>query len=284
MLRKLTDTVLIFLCAICILQCGVNNVAGGAGTGNPTGIVTVAIIADSIISASLPKSTPASHDTPGVQRVIPVKDISGNGIEFTTAIMNVQRIHFLVKSGDSPASLVRQSKVDLPFDDNSIILEGPFTFDLISGAMTPQVDTIRLPQASYIGLSLEIGIDRLSPPPIAAYPNAIEFNGFFMNQNKSHPMKVLLTALSSVTFHFANAWAWVSPDQPLTFLLPLDASQWLDSIDFTGSLKNGDLSYDACGGLVVTDRTGQGTDGSIAICKVLQKNIIRSGKLIFKNK
>jgi len=141
------------------LRCGTSGLAGAAGSGNPGGsAVSLAIVADGLRSGDgLGKHTVEPQQLRAdLSAGLPIPDLDSMHFTADSMFVTVQRVRF-VPAGDSTcARLIDAFPGDgLRCDSGSVNIDGPFTFNALTGECTPPLDSLPVPAAGYGAIRLE---------------------------------------------------------------------------------------------------------------------------------
>jgi hypothetical protein len=267
-MKKANNIVIImfFACSLLpIIYCTGPDLAGGAGTGNP-GKTTFAIVArDTITTTSLQKSVSAGE--------IIIPDSSKKIFHVDSFSVILRRIHFVFSPEDK--SRIDEISVLPPLQierkDSSIVLEGPFIFNALTGIPDSVFGTVLLPDANYKSVKLVIE----NKPN----KNSIFLGGTFRHLDKIHKFKFDLSLNASVTYENEKG-VYVSGTDSTDMKVELDASKWLANINITGCINSQATPFDTNGVFILN---GKISDGSCAeIPRKINENIVNSGKLKIK--
>lgn len=266
-MKKANNILLLFMFFACsllpIIYCTGSDVAGGAGTGNP-GKTTFAIVArDTIATVPLQKAIAAGE--------IIIPDSSKNVFHVDSFSVILRRIHFVFSPEDKPRIDDATVLPPLRKDQVSIVLEGPFVFDAITGIPDSIFGAILLPDANYTAVKLVI--------ENKADKNSIFVGGTFRHLDKIHKFKFDLSLNVSVTYENEKG-VYVSGTDSTDMKVELDASKWLANINITGCINSQVTPFDTNGVFILN---GKITEGSCAeIPRKINENIVNSGKLKIK--
>lgn len=251
------------------LSCSFSDpMAGGTGVGNPT--VTVSLFADTAYAVSDGIPSPSLHNR--VSRQLPIIDEDSLVLLAEAMIITVEKIHFFLDTSENSYALLEKlNDGRFDADSESIIMNGPFTFDVLTGASIPPIDSARLPAAKYTGIKLHI--TNLSN--INDY--AIEVAGTFEYKDADRNFSILMEENANAFYKFDGPAFQISEDDSVKFLLFLDADEWLSSVSLKGYLDNNTISLDSNGNLVIDKSTNASPYKDFK--KSFKSNIIRSGYL-----
>jgi hypothetical protein len=265
-MKKANNTVLfmIFACSLLpIIYCTGLDIAGGAGTGNP-GKTTFAIIArDTITTSPLQKNIFAAEIT--------ISDSSQNIFYIDSFSIIIKRIHFVFSPEDKNRIDAISIVPPLRKDQFSIILEGPFVFNAISGIPDSVFDAILLPDANYTAVKLVI--------ENKSDKNSIFLGGTFRHSDKLHKFKFDLPLNVSVMYENEKD-VYVSGTDSTDMKVELDASKWLANINIIGCVNSQAIPFDANGVLILNGKISGGSCAEIP--RKINENIVNSGMLKVK--
>jgi len=247
---------------VCI-HCGTSSIAGGAGTGNP-GKTTFAIIAqDTTQAVSLSKSFDA------IDIIIP--DSNNAIFNVTKSFIIVKRIHFVFDPADKPKIDAITLIPPLRKDDASVVLEGPFTFNTLTGIPDSLFGFVLLPDANYTGVRIVIG-DKPDK-------NSIFLSGTFRHLNNEYRFRFDLSLNVSVNYDNTSQ-VYISGTDSTDIKVVLDASKWLANINITSCINSQPSPFDSTGTFVLNGKITEGVCAEIP--KKINDNIIKSGRLKVK--
>jgi hypothetical protein len=250
------------LLSISLIRCssGGDPVAGGTGTGNPGGSVVVSMRADTGNAAtSLAKSllgpNPGSDKAPSppvfAGQGYQIQDSGGMLMMIDTAYVNVQRIHFMLDSSADPSLLLKNFAGILSQDSESIILDKPFVFELVTGASYPSVCSLRIPEAKYSGIKLEPHADDGAPVGPFSDSFSVTLVGEYIYQDTLHSFRISYRMDSPLIFRSDSGNANVSRDSTIHFHIALDIRTWFVGIDLKSCLDNNALPRQPNGDLIL---------------------------------
>jgi hypothetical protein len=266
-MKKATNIVLSMFVAVCLLSfifCSGPDIAGGAGTGNP-GKTTFAIVArDTTANLLLQKALDDGN--------ILIPDSSQNVYHVDSFSVIIRRIHFVFKPDDK--NRIDEVSVLPPLrkDQSSIVLEGPFVFNAITGIPDSVFGAIMLPDAHYTAVRLVI--------ENKSEKNSIFLGGTFRYLDKIHRFKFDLSLNVSVTYE-NDKGVYISGTDSTDMKVELDASKWFADINTEGCINSQPTPFDANGVFILN---GKIVDGVCAeIPRKINENIVGSGKLKIKH-
>lgn len=265
MTKRISTSVLLFLCACTILciHCGMSSIAGGAGTGNP-GKTTFGIIAqDTLPAVSLSKSLDISD--------IVIPDSNNAIFNVTKSFIIVKRIHFVFDPADKPKIDAMTLIPPLRKDDVSIVLEGPFTFNTITGISDSLLGCVLLPDANYTGVRLMIE----NKPD----KNSIFLSGTFRYLNNEYRFRFDLS-LNVPVLYDNPSQVYISGTDSTDIKVILDASKWLSNINIGNCINSQPSPFDSTGTFVLNGKISEGVCAEIP--RKINDNIIKSGRLKVK--
>lgn len=257
------------LCLLC--SCGTENVAGGSGAGNP-GKTTVSIIAVATAPCSTTTAIP-SLAKKALLNELPVRDTINKLYRVENAHVFVRRIHFVVDPKDKEQLFLTSVAPPLRKDPESVILDGPFTFDAINGSSDPLLGSLILPDANYKGLRLVI--------ENGPAKNSIFLSGTFVYKDTLHKFKFDLPLTLNMDYDNDGTSVHISGSDSTDVRIVLDASKWLWNVNIESCLDSHSLTFDSTGTLVIDGKFPAGTPGDV-ISKKIKENIMQSGKLKVK--
>jgi len=263
--KRIRTLALMFLCAcinLCI-HCGTSSIAGGAGTGNP-GKTTFGIIAqDTLQAASLSKAFEVND--------IIIPDSNNTIFNVTSSFIIVKRIHFVYDPAEKQKIDAVTLTPPLRKDATSVVLEGPFTFNTITGFSDSLFGFVLLPDANYKGVRVVIE----NKPD----KNSIFLSGTFRHLNTDYRFRFDLSLNVSVNYD-NNAQVYISGTDSTDIKIILDASKWLSNINIDNCLNSQPSPFDSTGAFVLNGKITEGVCAEIP--KRINENIIQSGRLKVK--
>jgi hypothetical protein len=200
-----------------------------------------------------------------------VKD--GSGLEYTvdSAFITVAQVKFIPVYPESLASVKLAD--GLQSDGKAILAQGPFVFDLMSGAVPAALSALSLPRMEYAGITLVV--DKKVAGNAQGFAVAIQ--GDFTYKAALHHFAFNLKCGVTIMYKAAAGVFSLAGKDTIALRIWLDASHWLDSVDLGRCLDKGWISFDSTGALVVDDKLPQGCN---AYEKTIRDNILNSGVLV----
>ncbi len=265
MTKRISTFGLLLLCAcltLCI-SCGTSSIAGGAGTGNP-GKTTFGIIAQDTLQASS-----LSKDLDITDIIIP--DSNNAIFKVTSSFIIVKRIHFVFDPADKPKIDAMTLIPPLRKDNESVVLEGPYTFNTITGISDSLFGFVLLPDANYTGV--RIVIENKSEK------NSIFLSGTFRHQNNDYRFRFDLSLNVSVNYDYSSQ-VYISGIDSTDIKVVLDASKWLANININNCINSQPSPFDSSGTFVLNGKITEGVCAEIP--RRINDNIIQSGRLKVK--
>jgi hypothetical protein len=264
---KKTPDISIIMSAACILlffaYCTGPDVAGGAGTGNP-GKTTFAIVAcDSPATLPLQKTLDADE--------IIIPDSSKNIYRVDSFFVILKRIHFIYSPEDKPRIDAMKVLPPLRKDPSSIVLEGPFRFNALTGIPDSVLDAVLLPDANYTGVKIVI--------ENKGEKNSIFLGGTFRYLGEMHAFKFDLSLNVSVTYGNAPG-VYVSGSDSTEMRVELAASKWFADIAIDDCIGSQTSPFDSNGVFILNGKIDTGSCAEIP--RRINANIVNSGTLKIK--
>lgn len=264
-MTKRINTLVLLLCACMIffIHCGTSSIAGGAGTGNP-GKTTFSIIAqDTLQTASLSKTLDINN--------IIIPDSNNAIFNVTSSYIIVKRIHFIYDPADKPKIDAMTLIPPLHKDPTSVILNGPFTFNTITGFSDSLFGFVLLPDANYKGVRIVIE----NKPD----KNSIFLSGTFRHLSNEYRFRFDLSLNVSVNYDNTSQ-VYISGTDSTDIKVILDASKWLANININNCINSQPSPFDSSGTFVLNGKITEGVCAEIP--KRINDNIIQSGRLKVK--
>jgi hypothetical protein len=280
-------TVLVLLPAISaflIMDCALNELAGGSGAGNPGGTVTVTLRAE--VSVGMAKTAPGEFyeqisDTSSTSPIV-VTDKDGLKLTISEIAFSCADFRFILDPTENAGEILRSFSDRSPllsFDDQSLILNGgPYLCNGLTGRMQPEIDTVRLPVAKYTGIMLSFS-DKGSFFSRDTFGRQLFYiSGTFLYYNKLCRFVVDIDHGFNPLIPFAGGIFTLSTGNTTHIELCFNAAQWFKSIDLKKAIATGDLQFNQSGELFIGGRCNDSTNQKIEFA--IQNAFIASGKLI----
>ena len=253
-------TVLVLLPAISaflLMDCALNELAGGSGAGNPGGTVTVTLRAE--VSIGMAKTAPGEFyeqvfDTSCASPIV-VTDKDGLKLTISEIVFSCADFRFMLDPTENAGEILKSFSDRSPllsFDDQSLILNGgPYLCNGLTGQMLPEIDTIRLPVAKYTGIMLSFS-DKGSYFSRDTFNRQLFYiSGTFLYYNKLCRFAVDIDHGFNPLINFAGGIFTLSNNNTTHVELRFDAEQWFKSIDLKKAIANGDLKFNQSGELFI---------------------------------
>jgi hypothetical protein len=263
---KSSSNYAILLCGLALLLIGLircnggDPVAGGTGTGNPGGSVVVSMRADTGAgSTALAKAMTGPSDStskmPGppafAGRGYQIQDDGGMLMMIDTAYVKVQKIHFMLDSSDDPSLLLKDFSGSLSQDSESIILDKPFVFELVTGTSYPSICSLNIPEAKYSGITLDPPVDGGDSGGPFSDSFSVTLVGEYLYQDTLHYFRVSFRMDSPLIFRSDGGNVNVSRDSTIHLQIALDVRTWFVGIDLKNCLDNNSLRRQPNGDLLL---------------------------------
>lgn len=261
-----------FTVALVLYRCSISPVAGGTGVGNPSGNTIVSIVADTgFVSGEVREEVAFQED-----KTLPIMDEDSLVLLVSSVYIVVQKIYFVLDKDQDGDALVSDYQDKLYYEDDSIILEGPFVFDALSGTTSFSFDSLHLPEAKYKGIKLHIANN--DSTLMEGY--AILLGGTFEYKDIDRNFSIKLTHDITPHYNYKGPAVQISEGDSIQFLVVMNADHWLDYMDIkTDYLDDGSISLDPNTGDLIIDSSTD-TNPYKDFKKAVRLNIIKSGVLI----
>lgn len=187
-----------------------------------------------------------------------ITDLSGTTFNITESRVNVRHIQF-----------------DLPEESNAdstekVSLDGPFLFDLMTGSVTPPLDSFTLEPGIYKRVDVRLDDSELEDGLVTAsdplLDNTMIVEGTFdYDNNPERQFQLILKFNEDIRFEDISGVV-VPENESTSIVLSLMVDEWLGNIDITSCLDDGDLDLDSNGNLIIDDTNGsdcQDVEGTI---------------------
>ncbi len=264
---KKTINIMLIIFSVCtlpqLIQCSGSDIAGGAGTGNP-GKTTFTIVArDTVTASQLLKSLKAKE--------IVIPDSLRNFYNVDSFSVIIRRIHFVFSPEDEQRINTISVTPPLRKDPSSIVLEGPFTFNVLTGIPDSVFGTVMLPEANYTAVKLVIE----NKPN----KNSIFIGGTFNYLGELRTFKFDLSLNVSVKYE-NDKGVYVSGSDSTEMKVELYASRWFADVNIVDCINSQSAPFDSNGVFVLNGKINSGICAEIP--KKINENIVNSGKLKIK--
>lgn len=258
---------------------------GGAGAGNPPQAdVTVSFKANSAVPAEKAgtvglagNATAGLFKTAGIFRKNPdgtftVQDSLGAMITLSAIEVKVQEIDIGLPSGITCAGVV-----GLYCKGGDAAVRGPYAMNLMSGAATPSINFIKLPE----GIYSSIGLDFLQPafgPDSALIPGSSRYNMAIRGRvaapdSASSSFELKLDLSDGLDFQDTAGFR-IESTALNNLLLKLDVDGWFAGTDFSSCLNQAKAIADSAGTIVLE---GDGSCDGLGLR--IRKNIEASSEV-----
>lgn len=246
-----------------LILCSGSDIAGGAGTGNP-GKTTFTIVArDTTTANQLPKSLKVEE--------IVIPDSLRNYYSVDSFSVIIWRIHFVLSPEDEQRVKTINVLPPLHKDPSSIVLEGPFTFNALTGIPDSVFGAVLLPEANYTAVKLDID----NKPN----KNSIFIGGTFSYRGELRAFKFDLSLKTSFEYKHDKG-VYVSGSDSTEMKVVLDASRWFANVNIVDCINSQTSPFDSNGVFVLNGKINGGICAEIP--KKINDNIVNSGKLKVK--
>jgi|GEM_PF-3196905 hypothetical protein len=276
-----------------------SQVAGGSGAGNPGGVATIALLVDTQSSAGLSKiSATSASDTTGKgagqaggpvpassndqiaaagKGPFTITDDGGMSMTVTGTTIAVKAVYFMLDSGQNPAKLLERFDQPLLADSSSIVLNGPFVFDAMTGVSVPSIDTLKLPEARYTGIKLLLDTAQHGGQPGGRTGSAVDITGTFVYQAVQRNFSFRLNMNQAIPYMNAQSSVVVQAVDTTNFTIVFNPQLWLSGVNIASCIDNGYITLENSGDLIIDGNTGRGPCQSIE--GAIRQNVVASGQL-----
>lgn len=256
-----------------LLSCsGQGPIAGGSGAGNPGGPATFAIVADTTISRSGLRKARSATDTASIH----IRSRDGLVLSVESASLVVREIEFVLDSSPLCSGLPEPAAGALRCDSQTVILSGPFTFDLFSGMSTPRIDGLHLPESEYIGVRLHVAGEGICAGEEAGC-FSLQLKGSFTYKDTLRPFLVQVAPDVAKLYKHSDPPILVTQGDTTHLAVRLDAGTWLQNIAIKECLDGGFVGLSSEGRLVIDEQSGNGECKNIG--SIIWVNLVESGIL-----
>lgn len=263
--EKTIAAIVCCLIAGLVFTCGNAPVAGGAGTGNP-GKTTFGIVVEEDTCCVPPALLKALRGED-----VSITDADSNEFDVTGSFIIVKRIHFNVEPKEKERLAEVTVLEPLRKDAGSVVLDGPYTFNTITGAVEPPIEPFMLPDMNYKSVKLVI-----SNGPSK---NSVYLQGTFSYNDSIHNFCFDLSLNTEVTYESSSAF-YISGQDSTDLRIALDASLWLADVYTDACIGSRSDPFDSTDTFILD---GKITDTTCTmIPQKIKDNIVRSGKLKVK--
>ena len=238
------------LIGLSLAHCGPDKVAGGAGAGNPPlAEVSLAFKANSSADTALPKASGnALRKSGGVvirnpDGTFTIRDSSGSAIELTSIEVSVSRVEF-----NLPEGLTCGDAIGTDCANDEISVTGSFTMDLMTGASSPALGKINLPQGLYKQVELAFRQDSGSAGslPDTLFPNLILKGRIDSADGPVRPFTIRLNLREGLDFEKPEGFPIIAGTVN-KIQIQLDVDGWLQGVDLTACLDTAGVLPDGSG-------------------------------------
>ncbi len=260
----------LFSVQITLTGCSISQHTGGTGVGNPSGTTVVSIVADTLSTEGTLPINKKTYEAP-----VPIIDDSLTLLA-TSAYIVVQKIYFILDDNDKNDSLLSLYSGPLTFEDDNVILDGPFVFDALTGVCDIPFNSISLPEVRYKGIKLDIG--NHDSTLMEGYTIILAGELYFDNTPRKFSIKLDLD--KDMRPYLIDGPAILTEENDdVEFQLTLNANRWLDNMDIkTDYLNDGSISFDPVSGdLNINKSTGPNAYKDFN--KAVRMNMFNSGTL-----
>lgn len=216
----------------------------------------------------LSSSTGSAAKSAGVAKTaeFSVTDLSGTVFTITVARVNVRNIQF-----DFPDDAADTLAID------KISIDGPFVIDLITGVSTPSISEFTIEPGLYKRIDVRLddseAKDGLVDSSDALFENTLVVSGNFdYGDITGRSYSIVLKFNEDVRFEEPGG-ILIDEDALNDVVINLVVDEWLEGIDITTCLDDGDLVLDSDGNILIDDSSGGGKCAGIeGIIKTNIKN------------
>jgi len=185
-------------------------------------------------------------------------DVGGTTFTITSARANVRHIQFDHAEGSSDTT-------------EQISIDGPFIFDLVSGESNPVLPSFDLEPGVYKRIDVRLD-DTKSEDGLLSATDDLMDNTFIVNGtfdydgNANRNFTFVLKFNEDIRFETAAGFI-VEEGEENNLVLSLNVSEWLQNVDITDCLDNGNVTLEQNGDLIINDENSNG------VCSDFEQNI-----------
>ncbi len=258
------------------LSCGGEApLAGGTGSGNPgNAVASVKVIADTAGTSSPAKRLAGGPNAPFLD--LPQQDTGDLPMKVESVTITVRRVHFLLDETENPAELLGDFEGKVAADSESIFLEGPVTFDVLTGGTVPSLDSVKLPPARYTGLKLEAAAPGGGPQTGSPDRCASRIVGSYEWSDTSGAFTFCLSPRIFISKRAGGPYR-IGKADTVDFVLRLDWERWLEGTDLKSCIDEGSLPLDPGDELLIDAQSGIGSCELVE--ETIGENFAGSGRL-----
>ncbi|ODS29709.1 MAG: hypothetical protein SCARUB_05188 [Candidatus Scalindua rubra] len=177
-----------------------------------------------------------------------IADQSGTLFTITESRVNVRHIQF---------DLPEESDTD---SSEKVSLDGPLLIDLITGEITPPLDSFSLETGTYKRIDIRLDDSELEDGLVSGsdplLDNTMIVEGTFeYDGNSERQFQLILKFNEDIRFE-DPAGIVIDEIETTAMVLNLVVDEWLENIDITSCLDDGDLDLDSNGNLIINDNNG----------------------------
>lgn len=178
-----------------------------------------------------------------------ITDVGGTTFTITEARTNVRHIQFDLPEGETDST-------------NQISLEGPFVIDLMTGTSNPEIDAFEVEPGIYKRIDVRLDDaetkDGLVSPNDDLMDNTLVVKGTFdYDGNASRNFTFILKFNEDVRFEEPGGIS-IAEGATKDIVINLKVDEWLQNINITKCLDDGDVALDSNGDLLINDNNGNG--------------------------
>jgi hypothetical protein len=261
------------LFAVLVPFCLISGCAGGTGAGNPTsglnvpaGQAVLSVQAVSSLAGPLQKALAGS--------TLVITDHGGTLFNVESALLNVSQIRLGLPDGMACSDLGFKLEAPALCGQGTIVLDGPFVFDLFTGTAVPPLDTLKLPVGLYntLELVLEAGITVNVPIDTVSVAQAftLEMKGFFPYDTKPDLRFTMLLGFSHAFPLILAQSMEVDSTAPAAFHVQLNVIDLMQGTNIASCLNSQGLALDSTGNLLIEKNQMRGS------CTALETNLMQN--------
>lgn len=177
-----------------------------------------------------------------------IADQSGTLFTITESRVNVRHIQF---------DLPEESDTD---SSEKVSLDGPLLIDLMTGEITPPLDSFSLVTGTYKRIDIRLDDSELEDGLVSGsdplLDNTMIVEGTFeYDGNSERQFQLILKFNEDIRFE-DPAGIVIDEIETTAMVLNLVVDEWLENIDITSCLDDGDLDLDSNGNLIINDNNG----------------------------
>ena len=204
------------------------------------------------LSSSTGSASKSTLNSVVTDTIFSVTDLSGTLFSIKEARVSVRNIQF-----DFPDGVVDT------LGEDKISIDGPFVIDLMTGVSTPAISEFTIEPGIYKRIDVRLDDSKASDGLVdssdALFENTLVVAGNFdYDDATGRSFSIVLKFNEDVRFEEPGGIV-IDEDALNNVVINLLVDEWLQGIDITTCLDDGDLTFDNDGNLLIDDSSGGGS-------------------------